>query len=141
MQDIASKMKICAYNKAQRYRQWKTKTAKLQAMRQKQKDAAKNQGPSEGVVFGGFVPTGHGFNFSPENPFMSFSEEDGDFDKDPKEPKNPRKRKNDEEESTKEDAAEQPWYTRYIMEKVQLEKNIQSLFSRLEKYFYIKISK
>ena len=131
MEDIVSNMKMCTRKKAQRYRQWKTKATKLQALRQKNKEVLKKQNPSEGVVFGGFVPSGHGFNFVlPTTPSKSMIKEiEGDEMKDADEAEdNQRKRKNVDDETKKEEA--QPWYTRYIMEKVELESSIQARFSR-----------
>ena len=119
-----SSMKKVAYKKAQRYKEWKSKTGKLRALRKKRDEEQKN--PSDGVVFKSFVPSGHSFNFMPdvykdllENDEMDLAEWS----------ENARKRKCSED-VTKEQMKPLPWFTRYLSERERLENSYKESFKR-----------
>ena len=123
-----SSTKKVSYKKAQRYKEWKSKTARLRALRKKQdEDRVMQKNPSDGIVFINFVPSGHGFNFMP-NVYKDMLKNDGEMDLD-EWSESARKRKCSED-TTKEQMKPLPWFTRYLSERERLEQSYKDSFKR-----------
>ena len=119
-------MKKIEYKKAQRYKEWKSKTGKLRALRKKGDEERAMQKNPSGVVFNSFVPSGHGFSFMPDVYKDLLKNDEIDL---AEWSENARKRKCSED-VTKEQTKPLPWFTRYLSERERLENSYKESFKR-----------
>ncbi len=111
--------------KTQRFREWKSKTTKLRALRQRLKVQEQNLTPDDAhsLAKAGFSPEKHGFNFQSE----TFGADEVNTNFEMMEVGEEASRKRKLFDTTEE---KKPWYCRFLPDQAQLHSNFNKSYER-----------